>query len=75
LTSPQPERLAVLAQIAPERRYHVWQTPESRIAPKPPRPAGPWRLPPWLGAALQRLLGQDFYARCRKMARGARPGP
>jgi len=67
LTAPQLPRASILAQHAPVRRYHVWQTPEARIAPKVRQP----RLPRWLATLLKGLLGASLYDRCKYLAMGA----
>jgi hypothetical protein len=58
----------MLVQHAPVRRYHIWQTPEARIAPKAPQPV----RPRWLAAFFKGVLGATLYARCKNLAMGAR---
>jgi hypothetical protein len=67
LTIPKLRYSSILAKHAPVRRYHVWQTPEARVAPRAQRPL----LPRWLAGSLKKLLGPSLYARCKSLAMGA----
>ena len=53
---------------APARRYHLWQTPETRVVAPTPLPKPPRRLPRWLVLPVKTLLGPGIYARCKNAA-------